>query len=240
MLARKDSLAAFNYEEPVMSNGKSGSRVLIPAGPVSLEGILHIPSAAAGVVIFSHGSGSGRLSPRNQYVASQLQAAGLGTLLLDLLTEDEDRDYELRFDIDLLTQRLGYAVQFVGNSAETETAQVGLFGASTGAASALRVAAAMPGSVAAVVSRGGRPDLTGSGALAQVRAPTLLIVGGLDTEVIALNKSAQARLVNCKSELRIVPGASHLFEEQGTLEEVARLSGDWFVRHLSSAAGDHD
>jgi pimeloyl-ACP methyl ester carboxylesterase len=160
----------------------------------------------------------------------------LGTLLLDLLSEDEDRDYELRFDIDLLAQRLTYAVQFVDNEAIAQT-QIGLFGASTGVASALRVAAAMPDNVAAVVSRGGRPDLAGSGALAQVRAPTLLIVGGLDTAVIALNKSAQAGLANCESELRIVPGASHLCEEPGTLEDVARLSGDWFVRHLTSGAG---
>lgn len=224
----------------VMSDDKSGARVLIPAGPVSLEGMLHVPVAAAGVVIFSHGSGSGRLSPRNRYVAAQLRAAGLGTLLLDLLTEDEDRDYQMRFDIDLLTQRLEYAVRFVRNDAATEAAQVGLFGASTGAASALRVAAAMPDSVRAVVSRGGRPDLTGTGALGQVRAPTLLIVGGLDTDVIELNRSAQTRLVNCKSELHIVPGASHLFEERGTLEEVARLSGEWFVHYLSPTAGASD
>ncbi len=223
-----------------MSDNKSGGRVLIPAGAVSLEGALHVPSAAVGIVIFSHGSGSGRLSPRNQYVASQLQTAGLGTLLLDLLTEDEDRDYELRFDIDLLTQRLAYAVRFVRCDAATKTAQIGLFGASTGAASALRVAAAMPDHVAAVVSRGGRPDLAGSGALVRVRAPTLLIVGGLDSAVIELNESAQAALGNCESELRIVPGASHLFEERGALEEVARLSGEWFVRHLSPGAGAND
>ena len=223
-----------------MTDQESGSRVLIPAGAVSLEGALHVPSAAAGVVIFSHGSGSGRLSPRNQYVASQLRAAGLGTLLLDLLTEDEDRDYEMRFDIDLLTQRLANAVEFVRNDTATKTAQIGLFGASTGAASALRVAAVMPDNVAAVVSRGGRPDLTGSRALGQVRAPTLLIVGGLDTDVIELNRSAQAALVNCKSELRIVPGASHLFEEHGALEKVARLSGDWFMQHLSPGAGAVD
>jgi len=219
-----------------MSDDQFGARVFIPAGSVSLEGVLHLPSAAAGVVIFSHGSGSGRLSPRNRYVASQLQTAGLGTLLLDLLTEEEDRDYEMRFDIDFLTRRLACAVQFAGNNAVTNTLPIGLFGASTGAASALRVAAAMPDSIAAVVSRGGRPDLTGYENLAQVRAPTLLIVGGLDTDVIELNKSAQAGLVNCECELRIVPGASHLFEEQGTLEEVARLSGDWFVRHLTSRA----
>jgi len=198
--------------------------------------MLHAPRAGSGIVIFSHGSGSGRLSPRNQYVASQLRETGLGTLLLDLLTEDEDRDYQLRFDIDLLTQRLAYAVQFVQSNALTEAARIGLFGASTGAASALRVAAAMPESVAAVVSRGGRPDLTGAAALEQVRAPTLLIVGGYDTGVIALNKSARANLINCESELRIVPGATHLFEEQGTLEEVARLSAKWFAHHLSSSA----
>ena len=206
--------------------------VSIPAGPVSLEGALHAPAGAAGIVIFSHGSGSGRLSPRNQFVAAELRELGLGTLLLDLLTEEEDRDYERRFDISLLTQRLGDAVRFIRDNAATSSAPIGLFGASTGAASALRVAASMPTDVAAVVSRGGRPDLTGADALARVRAPTLLIVGGNDFGVIELNESAREGLVNCECELVIVPGATHLFEEHGKLEEVARLAGDWFARHL--------
>ena len=209
--------------------------VSIPAGAVSLKGALDIPATATGVVIFSHGSGSGRLSPRNQFVASELRAVGLGTLLLDLLTEEEERDYDLRFDIDLLTQRLAHAVRFVRDNATTGATPIGLFGASTGAASALRVAASMPDEVAAVVSRGGRPDLAGSGALTRVRAPTLLIVGGHDTAVIELNESARDGLVNCECELTVVPGATHLFEERGTLEQVARLAGEWFTRHLTSS-----
>jgi putative phosphoribosyl transferase len=185
-------------------------------------------------VVFSHGSGSGRFSPRNRFVAAQLQELALGTLLLDLLTETEDRDYDNRFDIDLLTQRLGHAVRFVRGHATTKTLPIGLFGASTGAASALRIAAAMPKDVRAVVSRGGRPDLAGSGVLQQVRVPTLLIVGGLDFEVIKLNESARDALVQNERELVIVPGATHLFEEPGTLDEVARMAGQWFISHLTS------
>ena len=215
-----------------MSAAASEPLVSIPAGPVSLEGVLTVPDKALGIVVFSHGSGSGRLSPRNQFVASELRKLGLATLLLDLLTEEEDRNYDLRFDIDLLTQRLGYAVRFAADHATTTGLPVGLFGASTGAASALRVAAAMPESVGAVVSRGGRPDLTGDVELGKVKAPTLLIVGGNDFGVIELNESARDSLVNCKCELHIVPGATHLFEEHGKLDEVARLAGDWFVRHL--------
>jgi putative phosphoribosyl transferase len=223
-----------------MSNSDTEQIVSIPAGAVSLEGALHAPAGPAGIVIFSHGSGSGRLSPRNQFVAAELRKLGLGTLLLDLLTEEEDRDYELRFDISLLTQRLGDAVRFVRDNTSTRTAPIGLFGASTGAASALRVAASMPAEVAAVVSRGGRPDLTGADALSRVRAPTLLIVGGNDFGVIELNESARDGLVNCQSELVIVPGATHLFEEHGKLEEVARLAGDWFARHLTPATANSD
>ncbi|HTT38561.1 MAG TPA: alpha/beta family hydrolase [Burkholderiales bacterium] len=207
--------------------------VSIPAGAVRLEGVLELPPRAAGVVVFSHGSGSGRHSPRNQFVARELRSAGLGTLLLDLLTEAEDRDYEMRFDIDLLTERLAHAVRFVHGHASTRALPVGLFGASTGAASALRVAGEMPDVVGAVVSRGGRPDLTGPRELGRVRAPTLLIVGGRDEPVIAMNQSAQEALVHCEQELVIVPGATHLFEEPGTLEEVARLARQWFVRHLA-------
>ncbi len=218
-----------------MSVADSGKLVSIPAGAVVLVGALHAPAPLGGIVIFSHGSGSGRLSPRNQFVASELRKLGLSTLLLDLLTEEEDRDYELRFDISLLTQRLGDAVRFIRDKPSTRDALIGLFGASTGAASALRVAASMRTEVAAVVSRGGRPDLTGADALKRVRAPTLLIVGGNDFGVIELNESSREELVNCESELVSVPGATHLFEERGKLEEVAGLAGDWFIRHLTPA-----
>jgi len=206
--------------------------VTIPAGRARLEGILELPSAPKGIVVFSHGSGSGRYSPRNQFVATKLRRAGLGTLLLDLLTPDEDAHYEARFDIDLLTERLGHTVRYVRSGKETRTLPVGLFGASTGAASALRVAAEMPDAVSAVVSRGGRPDLAGERSLARVNAPTLLIVGGEDFEVVALNRTAHALLAHCERRLVLVPGATHLFEEPGTLDEAARLAADWFARHL--------
>jgi pimeloyl-ACP methyl ester carboxylesterase len=219
-----------------MSGIEPEQLVSVPAGPVFLEGALTLPARPRGMVVFSHGSGSGRLSPRNRFVAAELRKLELGTLLLDLLTEAEDRDYERRFDIDLLTQRLGHAVRFARAHPAIRTLPIGLFGASTGAASALRVAAAMPEEIGAVVSRGGRPDLTGAAALAKVRAPTLLIVGGLDSGVIELNESAREALTHCLRELVIVPGATHLFEEPGTLEEVARLAGDWFIRHMTSAS----
>ena len=223
-----------------MSARTRETAVTISVGEVVLEGALELPAQPAGVVVFSHGSGSGRFSPRNRFVAAELHKLALGTLLLDLLTEAEDRDYQRRFDIDLLTQRLGYAVGFVRGHPATKTLPVGLFGASTGAASALRVAAAMPKDVGAVVSRGGRPDLAGAGALGQVKAPTLLVVGGLDFEVIELNESARDKLVHCERELVIVPGATHLFEEPGTLDEVARLAGQWFIRHLASTRTRRD
>ncbi len=204
----------------------------IRAGAVTLEGVLEIPVDASGIVVFSHGSGSGRHSPRNQFVAAELRGAGLGTLLLDLLTVEEDRTYETRFDIALLTERLGHAVAFLRHHAAARSLPIGLFGASTGAASALRVAAAMPQAVRAVVSRGGRPDLAGQGVLAAVKVPTLLIVGGEDYGVIELNRAAHDELSHCVRELVLVPGATHLFEEPGTLDEVARLAADWFSRHL--------
>jgi putative phosphoribosyl transferase len=210
----------------------SASLVRVPAGSASLEGALESPAAPTGVVVFSHGSGSGRLSPRNQFVAEELRRHGVATLLIDLLTVAEDRSHETRFDIALLTQRLGSAVEFVQQHGLTKTLPLGLFGASTGAASALRVAADMPQAVKAVVSRGGRPDLTGAVLLERVRAPTLLIVGGLDHGVIELNESARDGLLNCDKALVIVPGATHLFEEPGTLEEAARLAAAWFKRHL--------
>lgn len=211
----------------------AGPGVSIPSGAVRLEGVLELPQTPCGIVVFSHGSGSGRHSPRNRYVAQVLREAGLATLLLDLLTPDEDRDFAARFDIGLLTDRLGDAVRFVRREPTTRALPVGLFGASTGAASALRVAAAMRGDVQAVVSRGGRPDLTGDEALARVRAPTLLIVGGRDHGVVGLNQAAHD-LLACEKHIAIVPGATHLFEEPGALEEVARLASDWFVRHLTS------
>jgi len=215
-----------------MSMPSDAHPISIPSGQVTLEGVLELPRAASGIVVFSHGSGSGRHSPRNRYVAQELRAAGMGTLLLDLLTPEEDRDYETRFDIDLLTWRLGDAARFVRRHAATRSLLVGLFGASTGAASALRVAAAMPEDVKAVVSRGGRPDLTGDETLPRVMAPTLLIVGGRDHGVISLNQAAHA-LLQCDKQIAIVRGATHLFEEPGALEEVARLAADWFVRHLA-------
>ena len=206
----------------------------IPAGQVQLEAILRLPPRPPrGMVVFSHGSGSGRLSPRNRFVADELRHAGLGTLLIDLLTPEEDELCETRFDIDLLTERLGHALSFLARRKDTRTLPVGLFGASTGAASALRLAAARPEAVRAVVSRGGRPDLAGAQALAAVEAPTLLIVGGEDTGVLGLNREAEARLTGCERELVVVPGATHLFKEPGTLDEVARLAADWFVAHLS-------
>jgi putative phosphoribosyl transferase len=206
--------------------------VRIPAGQVELEGMLELPAAPRGVVAFSHGSGSGRLSPRNRFVAGQLHKAGLCTLLLDLLTAAEDDQPDNRFDIELLSGRLAHAVHFLAAEQATRGLPVGLFGASTGAASALRVAAAMPQQVRAVVSRGGRPDLAGRKALARVACPTLLIVGGRDADVIRLNEAARDALVHCTRELVIVPGATHLFEEPGTLEAVAGHAAGWFKRHL--------
>lgn len=208
--------------------------VQVPAGPVALEGILALPPEPAGVVLFAHGSGSGRRSPRNSYVAGELRGHGLATLLVDLLTEEEEATADLRFDIDLLTTRLGWAARFLKGDRRTSWLPLGLFGASTGAAAALRLAAIRPEAVTAVVSRGGRPDLAGAAMLARVRAPTLLIVGGEDHVVIELNQDALGRL-ECEKALTIVPGATHLFEEPGTLGVVARLAADWFGRHLAAS-----
>jgi pimeloyl-ACP methyl ester carboxylesterase len=205
--------------------------VRIPSDAVEMEGMLEIPQDARGVVLFAHGSGSSRLSPRNNYVADVLRGAKLATLLLDLLTPQEDRDYQTRFDISLLSRRLRSAADWLGQRGDTSQLSVGLFGASTGAAAALQVAADAGPAIKAVVSRGGRPDLAGQDALEKVVAPTLLIVGGLDDVVIDLNKAAEAML-RCKKQLVIVPGATHLFEEAGTLEAVAALARDWFVQHL--------
>ena len=199
-----------------------------------IEGELCSPADPHGVVLFAHGSGSSRHSPRNRFVAAQLQAAGLATLLIDLLTEQEDRDYERRFDIALLTGRLALAARWLAQDSRTTALALGLFGSSTGAAAALQLAASMPGAVAAVVSRGGRPDLAGSDALRAVRAPVLLIVGGSDDVVIELNEAALAQM-RCPAQLEIVPGATHLFEEPGTLEKVALLAAGWLRRHLGAA-----
>lgn len=207
-------------------------QVLIPSDSVRLEGLLTIPAQAAGIVVFAHGSGSSRLSPRNRYVAEALQQTGIGTLLFDLLTDDEARDPENVFDIDFLGHRLFDATRWL-RGREGDRYPIGYFGASTGAAAAL-VAAARDRSIAAVVSRGGRPDLAAA-YLERVMAPTLLIVGGEDDPVIAMNQEAYARL-RCEKALEIVPGATHLFEEPGTLEEVVRLARQWFARYLSAAA----
>jgi putative phosphoribosyl transferase len=214
-------------------NAGAESTVVVASGKVELEGALELPAGCTGVVLFAHGSGSSRHSPRNNFVAQRLRAAHLGTLLIDLLTPEEDADYERRFDIALLTVRLSDAARFLQGHARTAALPIGLFGASTGAAAALQVAAEMPQAIAAVVSRGGRPDLAGEPALRRVRAPTLLIVGGDDHGVIELNQAAHAAL-GCVREIAIVPGATHLFEERGTLEEVARLAAAWFSRHLAS------
>ena len=205
--------------------------VLIPSDSVQLEGDLTIPKYAAGVVLFAHGSGSSRLSPRNQFVAEALQNRGIGTLLFDLLTEEESGDRENVFDIDFLTHRLSDATRWLRHREGTSNYPLGYFGASTGAAAAL-VAAAQDKTVGAVVSRGGRPDLA-IRHLAGVTAPTLLIVGGHDFGVIELNEKAY-RVLRCEKSLKIVPGATHLFEEPGALEQVAQLAGDWFGRHLKA------
>lgn len=205
--------------------------VKIPAGSVELNGELVLPPAAPGVVLFAHGSGSGRFSPRNTFVANVLQQQGIGTLLFDLLTRAEDQDYATRFDIDLLTRRLLVATAWLQAESIAKTLRIGYFGASTGAAAALQAAAEMGDAIAAVVSRGGRPDLAGETALSQVVAPTLLIVGSADYGVIDLNEQAYA-LMKCKRELILVPGATHLFEEPGTLEQAAQHAANWFSRYL--------
>lgn len=205
--------------------------VKIPAGPVELSGELVLPPAATGVVLFAHGSGSSRFSPRNTFVANVLQQQGIGTLLFDLLTRAEDQDYTMRFDIDLLTRRLLAATAWLQADPKTKSLRTGYFGASTGAAAALQAAAEMGNNIAAVVSRGGRPDLAGEVALSQVIAPTLLIVGSADYGVIELNEQAYA-LMNCEKRLMLVPGATHLFEEPGTLEQAAQHAANWFSKYL--------
>lgn len=210
--------------------------IALPGRRVELPGTLALPEPARGIVAFAHGSGSSRLSPRNTYVAGVLQDAGIATLLFDLLTPDEDRDRANRFDIALLTGRLLLAAEWIDGQTDLRSLPLGYFGASTGAAAALEAAAQQREGVAAVVSRGGRPDLAGPGLLEAVTAPTLLIVGGHDDVVIDLNRRAMDRM-RCEKELVVVPGATHLFEEPGTLEQVARLAADWFRRRFGPGRG---
>ncbi len=214
--------------------------VQVSAGNVTLEGNLCLPEGSRGVVAFAHGSGSSRHSPRNRYVAQVLRDAGLATLLFDLLTAEEEAEDiqtgKLRFDISLLTHRLVAATDWLKENTETRKFSVGYFGASTGAAAALIAAVERPEIVAAIVSRGGRPDLAGK-VLPRVKAPTLLIVGGNDLHVIELNREALAALI-VKKEMAIVPGATHLFEEPGALERVAKLAAKWFTVHLKRETGE--
>ena len=213
-----------------MSTNHLEQLVHIPIGSIKLEGSLALPRQSPGLVIFAHGSGSSRFSPRNNFVARVLREAGIGTLLMDLLSEEEDAIYQTRFNIDLLTERLLLATNWLQEQPSTKNLVIGYFGASTGAAAALKAAAFEGSKIGAVVSRGGRPDLAEE-ALSRVQSPTLLIVGGNDDIVIKLNREAYARLKG-KKQLVIVPGATHLFEEPGTLEEVARLATDWFKQYL--------
>jgi putative phosphoribosyl transferase len=212
------------------------SEVQIQAGPAIVSGNLTIPENAGALVLFAHGSGSSRHSPRNQFVARTLNQAGLATLLFDLLTQEEEaidlRTRAHRFNIALLAERLAYATNWARQQEQTRHLRIGYFGSSTGAAAALVAAAELPGEIDAIVSRGGRPDLAGE-ALPKVQAPTLLIVGGNDHIVIELNEEARQRM-RCEVRLEIVPGATHLFEEPGALERVAKLASNWFVRHIAA------
>ena len=219
----------------IQKSSGTSAEVAVEIGPgrLRLPGTLTLPPAASGLVLFAHGSGSSRTSPRNRYVAQLLHAAGIGTLLFDLLTPDEDHDYATRFDIALLSERLAGATRWA-RSQPTPAMPIGYFGASTGAAAALVAAVEPDAGVRAVVSRGGRPDLAGAEVLTRVAAPTLLIVGGEDHGVIKLNREAYAHL-DCEKALRIVPGATHLFEEPGTLETAATWAAEWFTRWLAAA-----
>ncbi len=208
--------------------------VQIVSGKVTINGNLTIPEGAKSIVVFAHGSGSSRFSPRNRYVAELMNKKGIATLLIDLLTAEEEAvdEYtgQFRFDVGMLGDRLVASTRWLKTNSATKDLSVGYFGASTGAAAALIAAAKLPEDIAAVVSRGGRPDLAGE-SLAKVKAPTLLIVGGIDTEVLQLNREA-LQLIRVEKKLEIVPGASHLFEESGKLEEAAAFAIDWFVKHL--------
>jgi putative phosphoribosyl transferase len=222
-----------------IATSSTSRSVRIPAGGVALTGDLTIPPNAKGLVVFAHGSGSSRLSPRNQRVATQLQAGGFATLLFDLLTAEEEEidgyTGHFRFDIPLLAKRLARVTEWLGEQASTRALRIGYFGASTGAAAAVIAAAMRPQAVGAVVSRGGRPDLAGA-YLDRVQAPTLLIVGGADSVVIGMNQTALEQLSAPIKKLEIVPGATHLFEEPGTLDRVSNLALQWFTRYLTSDA----
>jgi len=206
------------------------NQVSIPIDEISLNGDLFIPDKAKAIIIFSHGSGSSRFSKRNRMVAEYLNKKHFGTLLFDLLTEEEDMGYSNRFDIHLLTNRLVNVVAWLKQVPEAQNYPIGLFGASTGAASALQAAAGLP-EISAIVSRGGRPDLADVEALHQVKAPTLLIVGSLDTQVLELNEAASEQL-KCEKKLEIIEGASHLFEEEGKMDHVSKLAAQWFEKHV--------
>jgi len=214
--------------------GAIQSSVQIPAGKASFEGQLTVPLGASGIVLFAHGSGSSRHSPRNQLVARVIVEAGVGTLLFDLLTREEEqtdlKTQELRFDISFLTSRLISATHWIANRNDTRDLRIGYFGSSTGAAASLIAAAELGEQIGAVVSRGGRPDLAVA-LMSRVVSPTLLLVGGLDSGVIELNEEAYAHL-NCKKDFKVISGATHLFEEPGTLEEAAGLAAAWFREHL--------
>ncbi len=219
--------------------GMSERDVQVVSNGTVLRGNIGLRPGARGIVVFAHGSGSSRLSPRNRFVAQELRRAGLSTLLFDLLTAEEEavdmRTAQLRFDIGLLARRLAGATDWLIQQPEAASLRIGYFGSSTGAAAALVAAAERPSAVDAIVSRGGRPDLAGD-ALSRVQAPTLLIVGGADTEVITLNRQAMQRM-KAQTSLQIVPGATHLFEEPGALEKVTELAGNWFLTHLGRLEG---
>lgn len=227
----------FNVHQPAVPGEfpVEAQIVRIPIAHGHIEGMLELPARAHGVVLFAHGSGSSRHSPRNNYVARVLRDSGIGTLLMDLLTPSEDADHATRFDIALLTQRVLTTTHWLQAHLSCSKLPVGYFGASTGAAAALQAAAQLGSAVDVVVSRGGRPDMAGEDALSEVKCPTLLLVGGHDETVIGLNRVAYAHL-RCEKELSIIPGATHLFEEPGTLEEVARQAALWFARHLRRAS----
>jgi pimeloyl-ACP methyl ester carboxylesterase len=213
----------------------SEETVQLHLGVAELEGILDLPERPIGMVLFAHGSGSSRWSPRNQFVAHHLRGAGLGTLLVDLMTAQEDQNYSRRFEIPFLTQRLGRITDWLRERIAGTALRIGYFGASTGAAAALRASVDQGGNVAAIVSRGGRPDLAEE-FLPEVQAPTLLVVGGNDEPVTSLNVAAYQKL-RSRKELAVIPGATHLFEEPGALDQVARLASDWFRRYLPDTPG---
>lgn len=212
--------------------GGNDRAVRITSGTVAIEGLLEIPRQARAMVLFAHGSGSGRHSPRNNFVAAALRRQRLATLLIDLLSPAEEQPHDRRFDIALLVERLYDTARWLAAQPATRSMPLGLFGASTGAAAALQLAAAVPSKVAAVVSRGGRPDLAGAISLTRLKTPTLLVVGGADTEVLALNEEAYAQM-RCEKSLLVVPGATHLFEEPGALDIAAGHAADWFNLHLA-------